>query len=450
MCDEQGNPELGLEPIYSNQINQPITLYNGPCELGLPESSISANVHLYYAWRPNGGPEVEVLLPSFIPSLNLMNGFSLRISALGLILGITGRRMTTSTNGVTRLWGLVEGRLRYGQQTGLTKMKFHVVNFQAVRGAHLRRGNNRIAGRIELANANWRIQVDPVEGHGINQEFSQTLDDTKGYGITHIGCISKNDNSEFSADDCEPLLVALGKTLSFAGAVYTYPILWCGYSQTGTIVFRDWSRCRIDAYQNNTTWFSGSPPLGLQEVFNGWLQLSSHPDYETIVAAWGMYMDSHSPSVSQESELVIAQAALEGIETGWNFPPMNNFTTAPVFNPSATAADRIWSVANSLGMAPTAPQHFVQLNALAHPTPNAPVLEKVTWVRNSIAHLGNYPRLANQHDLVVYESWLYAVWLLELALLRLLDFPGPYQNRIAVQHHVQVEPVPWIRIPQGP
>lgn len=181
-----------------------------------------------------------------------------------------------------------------------------------------------------------------------------------------------------------------------------------------------------------------------QLIFAGWQRLGSSPDIEVLNAALHLFIDSHTPGLAMESKLVLAQAALEGLAEGWPFPPWANAPAIPAPPPGREPAwHKLCKIAVSLGIPLAVPASLQNLAALPDPTPAASALEKMTWIRNSVAHLGNIPRLARHSGRLRYEARQLAAWHLELALLRMLDATGVYLNRLTATHQWTTEPLPW-------
>ena len=441
----ESNSELprALVPEYTCEVNQPVTLYKGVGVLETQNGEIPGNCVIRYSWNPTGGPEVVFCPFAFAPGLfqsSLQNSERfLRVPSIGLRASLLARR--THLGQDISLIGILERDVRMGSPSGFSRVSFHLGNFQTVMGATFARGNGWTRGGIHLEDGPWVIDIDPIPQHGTNQAFSQRLNDECGFGITHVGSVTRLDGNVFDVEAVDAVLAEVGRTICFARASQSYPILRSGYSLKGERVWRCWSGFHTDAWDSNTTWFSSHRPEILQEVFTGWRRLSGNENEEIIHAALGLYLDAHTPGLTSESRLILLQAALEGLATGWPFPPLPGSPAITGFN--SGAARRIAEIAVSLGLPLQVPSALSELISLQHPLPNSPGLEKMAWVRNSIAHLGNYPRLAGHSNVVRYEAYQLAAWHLELALLRLLSVNGFYQNRVTIQWAGEVQQVPW-------
>ena len=87
---------------------------------------------------------------------------------------------------------------------------------------------------------------------------------------------------------------------------------------------------------------------------------------------------------------------------------------------------------------------LTHLSALPLPAADSSLVEKMVWVRNSVAHLENLPRLAAHPARVRFEAKQLAALNLELALLRMLNADGRYVNRVTATARWNTERLPWL------
>ena len=158
-------------------------------------------------------------------------------------------------------------------------------------------------------------------------------------------------------------------------------------------------------------------------------------------AALHLYLDAHARGLAVESRLVLVQAALEGIADNWPHPTLRSESDASTLN--GAAARRIGAVGLSLGLDLSVPSTLTNLAILPNPKADSSVFEKMTWVRNSVAHLNNFTRLSNVSTGAKYEASQFAFWVLELAILRLLDVDGKIRNRLTASYVGESMSLPW-------
>jgi hypothetical protein len=323
-----------------------------------------------------------------------------------------------------------------GSASNLVSLSFHLGNFPFVVGEAVQRGASVINGRIHLEHGPWVIDIDPVPDKAATP-LIDGLRESRGCAITHFGRLVRGDGATFSGDEADAVLRDLSRTLSFTRAAFSTPLLLTGYDSGSVPVWRCWSAYKTSSWSVHGNWFSTMYPAILRSVFAGWRNVSAGSDAEIINAAGHLYIDAHEVNLALESRLVIAQAALEGLADGWPFKPLAGAPTLTAF--SGGAAQRIASIAVAVGLPIDVPASLGALAALDHPKASSPGLEKMTWVRNSVTHLGNFLRLTGQPWQVKFEAFELAASHLELALLRLLSAEGPHRDRLSAKADGQVK-----------
>jgi len=214
--------------------------------------------------------------------------------------------------------------------------------------------------------------------------------------------VSRSDGQTFTAQDADEVLKDVGRTLSLARAAFSMPFLRVGFNSRNEKVWECWTGFRTEAWRSHENWFAPLEPAVLQSVFAGWRRHANTPVLEVLGAALHLYINSHAPGLATESRLVLAQAALEGLADGWPYPPATGSPGLPTFGSGAAAGVAV--ISQSLRLPLSVPATLTNLAALASPSANSPALDKVAWVRNSIAHLQLLPRLAAHPSRVRYEA----------------------------------------------
>jgi hypothetical protein len=364
---------------------------------------------------------------------------------LGLHVNVLGRRTGFGPH-APNFRGLLEGRVRFGASPSISRVEFHVANFPFVIGDVVKRGAGEVRGRIRLEASPWLVILDPVRDDHPPGELAlpERAREVRGYAITHVGELSRLDGSPFGEGDADEILDDVTRTLSFARGAFSSPMLRTGFNEAGRETWTCWTGFRTDAAQAHETWFSKFEPGILSSVFSGWRAQAATANSEVLRAALHLFVNSHAPGLASESRLILAQAALEGLADGWPFPPLPGAPIVPrATDGRVTAAERIGKIAVSLGVPLSVPASLPHLASLAEPTPTATGPERMTWIRNKIAHLGNIPRLAEHPSRIRYEARQLATQYLELALLRLLEAEGKYLDRLSARMHSDVIKLPW-------
>ncbi|MDP1826661.1 MAG: hypothetical protein Q8L48_25545 [Archangium sp.] len=426
-----------IEPIYTCAVDAPVQLFSGDATLTANGHSQQAHCVIRFSWSPNEGPEVEIQAQS----LGLSAATTLTVPSLGLTAPVLGRRASFGTHAPSFL-GLLNGSVRFGDPSALSRLVFHIANFPSVYGELVRRSSNLMRARVGLEAPPWVVTIDPVadEGDQHSSDLPTRISEVRGHAITHVGVLNRIDGQPFRAEDADEVLRDVGRTLSLARAAFSMPMLRVGFNAAHARVWECWTGFRTDAWRSHENWFAPLEPGILQSVFAGWRRQSNNSTNEVLDAAFHLYIDSHVPGLAAESRLVLAQSALEGLADGWPHPPRPGSLALPTFGSGAAA--RVAALSLSLGLPLSVPAGLANLAALTQPTLASPALDKVAWVRNSIAHLGLLPRLTGHPSRIRYEAKQFATQHLELALLRMLDADGMFIDRLGPSG--QPRRLPWL------
>lgn len=141
-----------------------------------------------------------------------------------------------------------------------------------------------------------------------------------------------------------------------------------------------------------------------------------------------------------QRKIVLAQIALEllaftHLVTSSQQLRANQFKQRPV-------RAHIRHLLTDFGISTTIPRTFYGLRKVRAETPwDGPTA--ITWLRNDIVH-ANRGRVNTRRWKLWYQGWQLSMWYLELAVLAIVNYAGPYRNRITgPPYNGAVEPVPW-------
>jgi hypothetical protein len=252
-------------------------------------------------------------------------------------------------------------------------------------------------------------------------------------------------NSPVSADDVARLQRWLFLLLTFvANREVDGPA--CALGEEGRVVWADWTTPRMKPGKSGVTW---CPPMlvqtALPEIAAGLGAVAADPDLEVIVdRAIGYSLAANGEEVI-EVRIPIVCSGLELL--AWAILGREDWLV------DAGARRRLGTAANvrlllNWASIPTAipaslPTLERRLRASGKPEWGGP--EVLFDIRNAMVHPPK--RLAEPEwpdgDLL-FEAWQLGTWYLELALLRILGYEGPYWSRVRLgRPGTDVEPVPW-------
>jgi hypothetical protein len=325
---------------------------------------------------------------------------------------------------------------------------FHLFNFaQFHRGPHdyaIVSKGLRMCGRAVLKAGGWNITIAATDK---THDVAAALQQNGGYVITHMGKIEREDGSEFSTEQVEPLLSCLEQFLSFALGRRAGIALPVGFDAEGRRVFEQWDvpNAARDGWRGSFSWFDERHGGLLSDVFPGFFSLWNDDDWKEhlrIALFWYLSANEDSGGINVDAGTILAQTALERL--AWAYCVKDRrMVSQKAFEPRGlSAADKLRMLASALDIPMELPPDMAALNRGCK-NKWADIPEAITAIRNALVHpskkdsppKGSY-----------YQAWRVSMWLLDLVLLRLCKHTGRYANRLAGRRCVgMVEEVPWAK-----
>jgi hypothetical protein len=346
------------------------------------------------------------------------------------LAGISGSPMTISYEGIAIQ------PFELGRRAGLDSVLFHVLNFPDYIGTVIADPSGGMrTGRAEAAFGGWDVTLDNLAE---TKALREQLRVDGGYAITHVGQLRRGDGSPFTARSVVRVRDDLGLALSFARGGFSYPLLMVGRSPAGVSMWERWDDPEQSPSVYRMSWFDPVVPDTIPRLIPGFMARCGDSTWtEPMRRATILYLDANQhPRV--EVGIVLAQVALELLS--WALLVLDAHVATPnVFNDQWNAARRIRELLVRLGIPTMVPAAFSSLRSLGGLATPGDGPERVVYVRNRIAHppkklLASWPA----HP-AVGEAELLSLEFLELALLRLSGYRGPYWSRSTAS----TNPVPW-------
>lgn len=341
----------------------------------------------------------------------------------------------------SRFWGGLE-RTQIGNSESLSELRYHLIGFPFEYGSQyvVYPNGKKGLGRISLSADKWMIDIDiwpdwlMIERHSL----------TRGQpplSPVRMCRIQLKDGDLFSArdDQIESLRLTLTLFLSFVSGGLVGTALPVGFDGHGKKQYVEWSSTVVDPIVVFKSWYPSAQPELLELVFSQFLELAREPrwhsilvtlirNYTAVISSWkdpgfgvatayiGFESLSYRVFVLEERRLTKKQHKQNSIAV--NLRMLLEWANIPIVVPRELAALRA-EAENRNDDAPTT----------------------LTWVRNRLVH-------GDAHDHLHYESvkqsWTLSLWYLELLLLRLISYDGPYKSRIEPYHSPSDNPlVPW-------
>jgi hypothetical protein len=328
------------------------------------------------------------------------------------------------------------------KKSSMSYVVFNIFNFKDFRGTrnsvkNIKNGGTCRIDHINITWQGWEIEIKKLES------TSQTVKELKakgGYGLTHIGIIRKKNNI-FTGEEVENILLGIGFLLSFARGIWCHPILSTGFNENECKVWEEWIS-PSNSWITPHTWFDEQHGQQLQDFFPGLMDKLTDDSWgDTIQEVIYWYLQSCNLANGTDSGIILIQAAIERLSFEYTVNHKKLLTkngfkdlwASDKFRLLFASIDIPLDIPDSDLLIPmkVAAKNFNWLDA-----PHA-----FTEVRNSIIHPEHKKR--DSVKKIYYETWSMGLWYLELAILRLCDYRGTYNNRLVRGMVGQVENVPW-------
>jgi hypothetical protein len=398
---------------------EPILVHEGELELHHDDGVIRGRGRLELVVLP--GLRFTFVLPNVpIVGPNVIGVSELAASGLeGRLEAFAGHASLGPAGLVS---GSAEGAVGDAERASLGEVRFLVANLPDYIGdsLHGRRplpdGGSQESywrGRLSSSAVDWRIDLDLRSDH---ESIYARLKGQGGFEITHVGSLRRENGQPFSGTEAGEMLDALAGFLGFVCGAWAPPIAAVGLHPDDRVIWRElkgrWTspwRTRLCAFDHHKHALSGA--------FVGYLARWNDLLWnEPLRIATQLYVEANGP-VTADTSLVLSQNVLELI--AWvRFVEQLGTRTAQDFD-NLKASDRLRELLGWMQVDPSIP---AQLTALAN---------------EATRH-----RLMTTPGMARIELQELALWYVELALLRLIDFQGSYANRLGEKLTGVVEEVP--------
>lgn len=298
----------------------------------------------------------------------------------------------------------------------------------------------RRCGRVVLRAGGWTVSIAAT---GRTKALTDALKAQGGYVLTHMGQITREDQSTFSSEQLAEFLNCLHRFLSFALGRWAGVALPVGFDTDGNRVFEEWG-LRITAdgpWHGGKSWFDSHHSELLPQVFPGFVTLWMNKLWQkplSDVLYWYLGACDRRVGIGVDAGLILAQTALELL--AWTYCVRDQkMKSEKAFRRRLSAADKIRLLASSLDIPLEIPPNLSALHERREKK-WVDAMEAITEIRNSLIHPTAHEQLVPPP---YFEVWKLSLWYIDLVLLRLCGHSGKYANRLYQGWTGQVESVPW-------
>jgi hypothetical protein len=441
-----------IEPIYSQtDPNQPINLGRVAIQVDHQGTAYRETADVTMNFVPDAGLEFAVTFERENPSL----AAGLFHAGCALKLMLPDRHVTVDAVCVRAGAGgavVTPTRLPVNvapPSAAISAATFHLFNFPefwapddyTLTWDEPGLSHSKRCDRVVLRADGWNVTVAATDR---TDEMTKRLESQGGYVITHMGRITRDDESTFSSGQLDDLLTCLHYFLSFVSGRWAGVAIPIGIDRDGNRAFEQWGMRWTAAgpWNGLSSWFDKFNGEALALVFPGFRSLWNDALWrEPLASALYWYLGASDPGVGigVDTGLILAQTALELL--AWNHCVRDRKMVSPnAFKRGGLpAADKLRLLASSLDIPKEIPSALPAL--LGRPGKKwEDGMHAITGIRNSLVHPGSQAELRDP----CYEAYKLSLWYLDLTLLHLCAHNGNYANRLVPGRAVgTVARVPW-------
>ncbi len=436
--------DQSLSPIYlNNQINQPITLYEGNMVFSSLQENLATRSYgngiVSFNWFPTLRIKYQFHSNDFIDPDVIQHYLELREIEI-VVKGNAHSSSPLFASEETRITGSVydPGVVKNNQK--LSYLISHIVNFHDYIGLPIQNCSYRWAGRLVLEAEGWRVTIDSLEPV-LRKKLFEALKHDGGYAITHVAKLNRIDDRTFSHEEALDILNGLSYFLAFTCGMWVGPIFPVGFDSNGNRSWEPWIFYKATLYKEVISWFPLYKTQNLAQVFVGFMKHWTDPTWqEPIKLAIHWYVESNLQAGAIEGSIIMAQAAFELLFEILKSPTSNfkgNEKLSWLFD-RAHLPNSFSNLSFDSNL----------LNELAAFTSEKKIeiSKALTEIRSKITHpKRNKSSISIIHSTALrQETWLLSLYYLELVLLHIFEYQGLYQSRIKFNREGDYDELPWL------
>ncbi len=334
------------------------------------------------------------------------------------------------------------GNVRYETRIPalVSKIVFHVPNLREYFGEPISDSQTVWCGRAEMSYSGWAITLDQTNNSVLLKELAQV----GGFAFTHLGILSRDDNSFFEASSAADLLESLFWFFSFCNGRKTGPTLAVGYDEFDNLVWQQWHAHPTLPFKPVGSWNRGVIKNVLPNVYPGFSRRWNDSKWNDVIrSALYWYLEANAPGASIEAGIIQAVTALDTI--GWTMVIEEGIKSEKRYD-NDSIEKNLSDILAHCGIDVSIPPELSRLNDYGK-WKSGP--EAIAKIRNCRVHYSpkNREVLKRVGTLGEREASALVLEYLELVLLWLFDYNGEYCRRTArnVSEGQALRSVPWSR-----
>lgn len=437
--------KLKLQPYYNFKMNEPFIFFHD-AKISLLENNIKFEGvgKLEIVFTPQPSLEIHGNFQTAFKTTNFTEKCELNIDnrkVFGTLVNSEIFFGEIDTCREARKWLIDQSVHILGdEQTVCTEVCSHLFNFNNINmHSYIINDNEQqwIGDCINFNYEDWIIQIRPLPN---TSEIINKLKYSKGYALTHIIILIKEDNKPFQSKDALALLIKVSDFFAFAkGALIacTFPV---GLKNKKAV----WKQLSVPAKEwvNCDSWFDCFRPQQLEELFPKFMEKRCDVNWgDAISSVLPWYFSANDFSNNIELNIIATQTALEKLSYEYAVNHKRLLTKNGFKDLWASDKFRLLFSSLSIPIEITneTPEIFNVYKKNSFKWLDA--AHALTEIRNALVHPEhNKKGLINN---LLTEALKLGLRYLELSILAICGYQGTYLNRLKKSN--RVEQVPWVK-----
>lgn len=313
---------------------------------------------------------------------------------------------------------------------------FHLFNFKKIIA-----NKGSYSKNVKLEADNWVVELKSLADS--DNTFNK-LRSEGGYGLTHVGCLSKKYDTPISGKEARDMFHALYYFFSFTKGVWCNPVCAVGFNSSDR-VWESWSSLMECCPRPHSSWFDEHHSEQLESLFPGFMN-KWNDNLQTV-----MYYILANTSRFQVGT-ILAQSALERLSfEHFKANPIKRSNTSKKLRCLFHDLNILVDLTENTSILKTLAEDINKVKSMKQLEKSMKQLEDSKWtdapsafngIRNYLVHpKKRYDSL--DFDSAIYDAYNLELWYLELSLLKEFEYSGTYRNRLTAKSIGEIEKVPW-------
>jgi hypothetical protein len=168
--------------------------------------------------------------------------------------------------------GSIKRRLHFGPNRAVKSMRLHLANFHDFNGTPVKfKHGGGGPQRLSLQHGDWRVELDQTPDW---EQIVQRLRIHGGYGVGHVGAVTRTSGEAFTVSGADDLLNCLHFFLSFARGFWCGSFVVEGLGRRGHPIWTRWtSHLLATNWRGVSSWFPVVDARAAGTIFMGFRDL---------------------------------------------------------------------------------------------------------------------------------------------------------------------------------